>query len=86
VRGIANRRKAAVVGGVDVHPVRSLLDVIHFVNSGNGMIPLKADGNALLNKSQEFLVDFKDKSSQGAFAAKFQGFRPDLILWCGLTL
>jgi magnesium chelatase family protein len=57
-------REAAMVGGVDVYPVKSLLDVIHFVNSGNGIVPLKADGDALLRESQEFLVDFKDVRGQ----------------------
>ncbi len=33
----ANAKEAAMVGGVDVYPVRSLLDVIQFVNSGNGI-------------------------------------------------
>jgi magnesium chelatase family protein len=60
----ANAREAAMVGGVDVYPVRSLLDVIHFVNSGNGIAPLKADGDALLREAQEFLVDFKDVRGQ----------------------
>lgn len=60
----ANAREAAMVGGVDVYPVRSLLDVIHFVNSGNGIVPMKADGDALLRESQEFLVDFKDVRGQ----------------------
>jgi magnesium chelatase family protein len=60
----SNAREAAMVGGVDVYPVRSLLDVIHFVNSGNGIVPLKADGDALLRESQEFLVDFKDVRGQ----------------------
>src|SRR6202162_161416 len=60
----ANAREAAMVGGVDVYPVRSLLDVIHFVNSGNGIVPLQADGDALLRESQDFLVDFKDVRGQ----------------------
>src|SRR6266852_2046345 len=60
----ANAREAAMVGGVDVYPVRSLLDVIHFVNSGNGIVPLKADGDALLKQSQESFVDFKDVRGQ----------------------
>src|ERR1039458_4268185 len=60
----ANAREAAMVGGVDVYPVRSLLDVIHFVNSGNGIVPLKADGDALLRENQEFLVDLKDVRGQ----------------------
>ena len=40
------------------------VDVIHFVNSGNGIVPLKADGDALLKQSQEFFVDFKDVRGQ----------------------
>ena len=60
----ANAQEAAMVGGVDVYPVKSLLDVIHFVNSGNGIVPLKADGDALLREAQHFLVDFKDVRGQ----------------------
>src|SRR5690348_25490 len=44
----ANAKEAAMVGGVEVYPVRSLLDVIHFVNSGNGIMPIKADSDSLL--------------------------------------
>ena len=53
-----------MVSGVDVYPVRSLLDVIHFVNSGNGIVPIKADGDSLLRESQQFFVDFKDVRGQ----------------------
>jgi magnesium chelatase family protein len=60
----ANAKEAAIVGGVDVYPVRSLLDVIHFVNSGNGIAPIKADGDSLLRESQQFFVDFKDVRGQ----------------------
>jgi magnesium chelatase family protein len=45
-----NAREAAMVGGVEVYPVRSLLDVIRFVNTGNGVQPLKVDGDGLLNE------------------------------------
>jgi magnesium chelatase family protein len=58
----ANAREAAMVGGVDIYPAR--LDVIHFVNSGNGIVPLKAHADALLRESQDFLVDFKDVRGQ----------------------
>jgi magnesium chelatase family protein len=34
-----NAREAAMVGGVDVYPMRSLLDVIHFINSANSIQP-----------------------------------------------
>jgi magnesium chelatase family protein len=60
----ANAKEAAMVGGVEVYPIRSLLDVIHFVNSGNGIVPIKADGDSLLREAQQFFVDFKDVSSQ----------------------
>src|SRR3984885_7113088 len=60
----ANAKEAAMVGGVDVYPVRSLLDVIQFVNSGNGILPMKADADSLLRESQQFFVDFKDVRGQ----------------------
>src|SRR5947208_3017587 len=43
---------------------RSLLDVIRFVNTGNGVQPLKVDGDGLLNESQHYVVDFKDVRGQ----------------------
>jgi len=60
----ANAKEAAMVSGVEVYPVRSLLDAIHFINSGNGILPMKADGDALLRESQQFFVDFKDVRGQ----------------------
>src|SRR3989449_5767164 len=54
-----NAREAAMVVGVDVYPVRSLLDVIPLVDTGNGVQPLKVDGDGLLNESQHYVVDFK---------------------------
>jgi len=59
-----NAREAAMVSGVDVFPVRSLLDVIHFVNSGNGIVPIKVDGGTLLNDNQHYAVDFQDVRGQ----------------------
>ena len=53
-----------MVSGLDVYPVNSLLDVIHFVNSGNGIVPVKSDGDSLLRESQQFFVDFKDVRGQ----------------------
>src|SRR5438445_8108791 len=60
----ANAKEATMVSGLDVYPVKSLLDVIHFVNSGNGIVPIKADGDSLLRESQQFFVDFKDVRGQ----------------------
>ncbi len=59
-----NAREAAMVGGVEVFPVRSLIDVIQFVNSGNGIQPLKVDGDHLLRDAQSYVVDFKDVRGQ----------------------
>src|SRR5512146_567915 len=59
-----NAREAAMVGGVDVYPVRSLLDVIRFVNTGNGIQPFKVDTETLLSDSQHYVVDFKDVRGQ----------------------
>ncbi len=59
-----NAKEAAMVGGVEVYPVKSLLDVIRFVNTGNGILPLKVDSETLLSEAQQFLVDFKDVRGQ----------------------
>ena len=59
-----NAREAAMVGGVDVYPVKSLLDVIRFVNTGNGILPLKVDSDTLLSEAQHYVVDFKDVRGQ----------------------
>src|SRR5579883_1904287 len=53
-----NAREAALVDGVEVYPVRSLMDVVRLLNSGNGIQPVKVDSRALLENSQSFLVDF----------------------------
>ncbi len=59
-----NAREAAMVNGVDVFPVKSLLDVIHFINSGNGVSRIEVDSGQLLNEAQHFPVDFKDVRGQ----------------------
>ncbi len=59
-----NAKEAAMVGGVDVFPVKSLLDVIQFVNSGNGIEPLKIAREALFSEEQHSVVDFKDVRGQ----------------------
>jgi magnesium chelatase family protein len=59
-----NAREAAMVSGVEVYPVKSLLDVIHFINTGNGITRLQVDGDQLLSEAQHFLVDFKDVRGQ----------------------
>jgi magnesium chelatase family protein len=46
-----NPKEATMVGGVEIYPVKSLLDVIRFVNTGNGILPLKVDSESLLSES-----------------------------------
>ena len=59
-----NAREAALVEGVDVYPVHSLMEVVHLLNSGNGIQPVKVDTRALLETSQNFAVDFGDVRGQ----------------------
>src|SRR5579862_9864778 len=59
-----NAKEAAMVNGVTVLPVKSLLDVIHFVNTGNGLLPVNVDQKSLLNELQHFPIDFKDVRGQ----------------------
>ncbi len=61
---VENAREAAVVDGVDIYPVKSLMDVVHLINTGNGITPLKVDSHAVLNEAQHFGVDFKDVRGQ----------------------
>jgi len=53
-----------MVGGVEVYRVKSLLDLIRFVNTGNGILPLKVHSDTLLSESQHYAVDFKDVRGQ----------------------
>jgi magnesium chelatase family protein len=52
-----NAREAAMVGGVEVYPVKSLLEVIRYINSGNGASRLQIDTDQLLSQAQQFHVD-----------------------------
>ena len=59
-----NAREAAVVDGCHVYPVRSLMEVVNLLNTGNGIQPLKVDTHALLDSAQQFTVDFRDVRGQ----------------------
>jgi magnesium chelatase family protein len=61
---IINAREAAMVGGVDVYPVSSLLDVINFLNKNSDRAPLTVERDSLLRESQQFHVDLKDVRGQ----------------------
>src|SRR4051812_103602 len=59
-----NALEAAVVDGVKVYPVKSLLDVVHLINSGNGVVPIEVNTGALLGATEHLSVDFKDVRGQ----------------------
>ena len=63
-----NAREAAVVSGVNVYPVKSLVDVVNLVNSGNGISPLKVDAAQMLSSDHSGGPDFKEV--RGQFTAK----------------
>jgi magnesium chelatase family protein len=63
-----NAREAAVVSGVNVYPVRSLIDVVNLLNSGNGVLPLKVDTSQMLGETEHGAADFKEV--RGQFTAK----------------
>src|SRR5579859_5159159 len=60
----ANAHEAAVVAGVNVFPVKTLMEVVHFLNHSNGVAPMASDTEQLLTEAQQFLVDFKDVRGQ----------------------
>jgi magnesium chelatase family protein len=53
-----------MVSGISVYPVKSFIDVVHFVNSGNGIMPIAINQQQLLSEGQHFPVDFKDVRGQ----------------------
>jgi magnesium chelatase family protein len=63
-----NAREAAVVKGVNVYPVKSLMDVVSLLNKGNGILPLQVDTAEMLLGGENFGADFKDV--RGQFTAK----------------
>ena len=64
-----NAREAAVVSGVNVYPVKSLIDVVNLLNSGNGISPLQVDTSQMLGETDhDGAADFKEV--RGQFTAK----------------
>jgi magnesium chelatase family protein len=59
-----NAREAAVVSGVNVYPVKSLVDVVSLLNTGNGVSPLKVDATQMLSGEKTEAADFKEVRGQ----------------------
>ena len=62
----ANAREAAVVGGIDVYPVRSLPQAVDLINSPESFAPLRLDAQALLDEAAQYPVDLRDVRGQQA--------------------
>ncbi|SNT40035.1 magnesium chelatase family protein [Granulicella rosea] len=64
----SNAREAAVVEGVNVYPVRSLLEVRELLNQAAfgaiAAVPLRVETGAMLDEMQSFAHDFKDVRGQ----------------------
>ncbi len=75
----ANAAEAAVVEGVNVYPVSSLLDVLELLNSAVvGVIqrePFRVKTENLLTELQHFAVDFKDVRGQQTAKRALEGVR-----------
>jgi magnesium chelatase family protein len=60
----ANAKEAAVVSGINVYPVKSLLDVVKMLNSPPTDGAIRVDPHVALHEAQHFGVDFKDVRGQ----------------------
>ncbi|HKV38250.1 MAG TPA: YifB family Mg chelatase-like AAA ATPase [Blastocatellia bacterium] len=59
-----NALEAAVVAGLDVHPVSSLRGVVDMINSDNPPPPIKVDTDALLSDLSNYPEDFREVRGQ----------------------
>lgn len=59
-----NAREAAMVEGIDVHPLGTLVEVVDFLNSGGGLEPFKVDLKEIFNIDAKSIVDFADVKGQ----------------------
>jgi len=59
-----NAREAAVVSGLDVHPVSSLQAVVELLNSDTPSMPLKVDTELLLANLDHYSDDFREVRGQ----------------------
>src|SRR5438552_9389130 len=65
---LANAREAAVVEGVAVYPVRTLTEVVEFINGTRPMDPIRAETHSSTQESHRRSEDFRDV--RGQFHAK----------------
>jgi len=61
---LSNAREAAVVEGIKVYPVKSLLETVKFLNGEISIIPYKCDLEKSLKQSSHYEVDFAEVKGQ----------------------
>ena len=59
-----NANEAAVVEGIDVHPVKTLAQAIEFLNDGLQIPPLQLDVEEVFRQAAEYELDFSDVKGQ----------------------
>ncbi|MBZ0202638.1 MAG: YifB family Mg chelatase-like AAA ATPase [Ignavibacteria bacterium] len=59
-----NAREAAMVEGIDVHPLGTLQEVVEFLDNGGGLEPFRVDLKEIFNVEQKSIVDFADVKGQ----------------------
>lgn len=59
-----NAREAAIVKGLDVYPVSSLIEAIDFLNDGAARKPFTVDVQSIFSNNQHYLIDFQDVKGQ----------------------
>lgn len=59
-----NAREAAMVEGIDIHPLGSLIEVVDFLNNGGGLEPFRVDLKEIFNIDAKSIVDFADVKGQ----------------------
>ncbi|MCG3160370.1 MAG: Competence protein ComM [Acidobacteria bacterium] len=61
---IENAREAAVVGGLDVYPVKDLREVVTLLNADQPPEPMRVDLEQMLGSADQYLVDFREVRGQ----------------------
>ena len=59
-----NAKEAAMVEGIEVYPLGTLMEVVEFLNNGGGLEPFKVDLSKIFDIEQKSLVDFADVKGQ----------------------